>query len=168
MVRFVWYIFSGLLQKRNCVVLMVFQMATISICLNNNVHFDNVITVVSPGLLYCEGPPFSFSIDNCLSIPFLFKLSVYSFAYICIGSWFLFYQMGYNLLLLLFNFMLKSYPFWPLGAHSISLLCPLTDLPHSLNTLGFWHKMCVPGSTFTFLVLALESTSSPRSPHSSW
>lgn len=77
---------AGLLQKRYCVVLMVFQMATISICLNNNVHFDNVITVVSPGLLYCKGPPFSFSVDNCLNIPFLFKLSVYSLAYICIGS----------------------------------------------------------------------------------
>lgn len=58
-------------------------MAKTSIFLvTNDAHFDQVITVMSASLPHCKGALFSFIIKNYVNIPFLFKLSIYSFIYL--------------------------------------------------------------------------------------
>ena len=89
------------------------------------------------------------------------------FIYLCVQAQdFLFYLLGYNLLLSFIS-VLKLSPVCPCESIQGGFCVLLTHLHHSFCTSLLWeHKEIFPGSSCTSSVPALESAINPKSPGS--
>lgn len=91
----------------------------------------------SYSFLLCD---FMEALWNCADVSFLVKVSMYSFAYICICFWFSVLFSGIQSLSL-FSFMLTLSLTWPVGVPSSWVLYPFEKSPSFFGYFRtFWHN----------------------------
>lgn len=125
-----------------------------------------MITGVSASLLHCKGTLF-FIINSCVNIPFLFKLLLFIYLFISIWARDSCFSkqiiICYYYYLILYPNRARTDHWEPIRAHIWSFNRFASLFMHFLS---FWPKISQAHRVLSFLVLALESASSPRSLHS--